>query len=227
VGELGDVVGGDVAEALPGGLDGLGDALGELCADDGEGVPALHDGRKQTGYVQNTLIRQLVAENVRAQGLYLVRDGLRGEDDVGEAGAAEGDVLPGGDLDGDAAEHVEAEVLEPGVDDEGVGVPGLEGARVDPALKVLLGLFVGKGAADDGPERAAGGEGDGAGGGDVEGGGGVGGEVGEEVEEGGLVRAHLDAGDGDGVGRGALWRAVEADGGGGRAAGKGAQHGQG
>jgi len=90
-------------------------------------------------YVQDILIRQLLTENVRSQGFYLVLEGLLVcEVDLGKEGAAEREVFPSGDFHGDAAEHVEPEILEPGVDDVGMGVPGLDGALVDVALEIFL-----------------------------------------------------------------------------------------
>ena len=90
-------------------------------------------------YVQDILIRQLLTENVRSQGFYLVLERLLVcEVDLGKEGAVEREVLPGGDFDGDATEDVEPEILEPGVDDVGMGVPGLDGALVDVALEIFL-----------------------------------------------------------------------------------------
>ena len=87
-------------------------------------------------YVQNILIRQLLMENVCSQGFYLVLERLLVcEVDLGKEGVVEREVLPGG---GDAAEHVEPEILEPGVDDVWMGVPGLDGALVDLALEIFL-----------------------------------------------------------------------------------------
>lgn len=159
-----------------------------------------------------SILIQLLAENIRSQRLYLVFERVLGcELDVRKGGAVEGDVLPGGDLHGDAAEDVEPEILEPGVDDVGVGVPGLDSALVNPALKVFLGLFMGKGAADDGPEGALGGEEDGACDGDGEGGGGVAGKVEEDVEQRSVVGPHMDARHRDPVCPCVLQRPLQAD----------------
>jgi len=145
-------------------------------------------------YVQNILIKQLFAENVCSQGFYLVLERLLVcEVDLGKEGVVEREVLPGGDFHGDAAEHVEPEILEPGVDDVGMGIPGLDGALVDPALEIFLRFFVGKGAADDGPEGVLGGEEDGASYGNVEGRGSVAGKMGEKIQQCWLVRPHMDA----------------------------------
>ena len=94
-------------------------------------------------YVQNILIKQLFAENVCSQGFYLVLERLLVcEVDLGKEGVVEREVLPGG---GDAAEHVEPEILEPGVDDVGMGIPGLDGALVDPALEISCDFLWAKG----------------------------------------------------------------------------------
>ena len=108
------------------------------------------------------------------------------EVDMREGGVtadAEGEVLPGGDLDSDAAEHMESEVPEPGIDDAGMSIPGLDHSLVDLALKVFLGFFVDKRTTDDGPEGALGGEEDDGGGGDVKSGCCVRRKVGEQVEQ--------------------------------------------
>lgn len=99
----------------------------------------------------------------------------------------------------DASDTVRFDVFEPLVDDVQVGVPGLDRAFVNFALKILLRLFMYKGATGDGPNSAFSGEESDTGDGDLEGGGGVRYEVGDEVELANMVRAKMNGSDRDRV----------------------------
>lgn len=63
--------------------------------------------------------------------------------------------MPTDDAHSDAVQSVRLEITHPTIDDLGIGVERLDGARVHATLEVLLRLFVRERAAGYGPERAS------------------------------------------------------------------------
>lgn len=115
------------------------------------------------------------------------------------AADTDGQPVPTDDAHSDAVQSVRLEITHPTIDDLGIGVERLDGARVHPTLEVFLRLFVRERAAGYGPERASRWKGDDARKRDSKGRRGVGRKVRRELDWLWTVRPELDRCDGDAV----------------------------